>query len=103
MRTIAIKTILAVAALAAAAPAMLAASHPAHAQSALSMNDIAEGLRGLETTPNINVAALRQQALARAKTPSSALNRPPIAEQLFKLPQFTVEIQFNLDLGDHPA
>ena len=96
MRTMPIKSILIVAALAGAAPATFML-RPVHAQSALSMNDIADGLKGLETTPNINVAALRQQALARAKTPSSALNRPPIAEQLFKLPQFTVEIQFNLD------
>lgn len=98
MRTMPIKSILFVAALASVAPATLAL-HPAHAQSALSMNDIADGLKGLETTPNINVSALRQQALARAKSnpQSSALNRPPIAEQLFKLPQFTVEIQFNLD------
>ena len=97
MRSMPMKTILVVAALAGVAPATFAALHSAYAQSALSTNDIADGLKGLETTPNINVATLRQQALARAKTQSSALNRPPIAEQLFKLPQFTVEIQFNLD------
>jgi OmpA-OmpF porin, OOP family len=42
---------------------------------------------------------LRQQAIARAKSnpKQAALNRPPIAEEIFKLPQFTVEVQFNLD------
>lgn len=98
MRTMPIKSILFIAALAGVGPSTFAL-RPVHAQSALSMNDIADGLKGLETTPNIDVAALRQQALARAKSnlQTSALNRPPIAEQLFKLPQFTVEIQFNLD------
>jgi len=96
MRFDPMKSILVIAALAGAALATFAL-YPAYAQSALSTNEIADGLKGLETTPNINVTALRQQALARAKTQSNALNRPPIAEQLFKLPQFTVEIQFNLD------
>ena len=98
MRTTSMKSLLVIAALAGFAPIPFAL-HPAHAQAALSSNDIANSLKGLETTPNIDVVVLRQQALARAKSAaqSSALNRPPIAEQLFKLPQFTVEIQFNLD------
>lgn len=71
----------------------------AHAQSSLTSNDLVDELKALETTPNIDVASLRQQAMARAKgNPSqSAVNRPPVAEQLLKLPQLTVEVQFNLD------
>jgi outer membrane protein OmpA-like peptidoglycan-associated protein len=70
-----------------------------NAQSALATNDLVDELKGLETTPNIDVAAMRQRALARAKsnTDKSAVNRVPIAEELFKLPQLTIEIQFNLD------
>jgi outer membrane protein OmpA-like peptidoglycan-associated protein len=71
----------------------------ARAQSALTSSDLVDELKGLEATPNIDVARLRQQALARAKSnpQQAAVNRAPIAEQLFKLPQFTVEVQFNLD------
>jgi OOP family OmpA-OmpF porin len=71
----------------------------ARAQSALTSNDLVDELKGLETTANIDVAALRQRALARARSNAdgNALNRPPIAEQLFKLPQLTVEVQFNLN------
>jgi outer membrane protein OmpA-like peptidoglycan-associated protein len=70
-----------------------------HAQSSLTSSDLVDELKALETTPNIDVASLRQQAIARAKSnPSqSAVNRPPVAEQLLKLPQLTVEVQFNLD------
>lgn len=68
-------------------------------QSALSSNDIVDGLKGLETTENIDVAAMRQVALARIKANegSNPINRAPIAERLFKLPQLTVEVQFHLN------
>lgn len=70
-----------------------------HAQSALSSNDIVSELKGLETTENIDVAAMRQVALARirANEGSNPINRAPIAERLFKLPQLTVEVQFHLN------
>lgn len=69
------------------------------AQSALSSSDIVDELRGLETTANIDVAAMRQAALARirANEGSSPVNREPISERLFKLPQLTVEVQFNFN------
>jgi OOP family OmpA-OmpF porin len=56
-------------------------------------------LAGLETTPDIDVAALRQQALERVKLKVDALplKRPPIAVQLLNLPQSAVEIQFDPD------
>ena len=56
-------------------------------------------LAGLETAPDIDVAALRQQALERIKSKADAapLKRPPVAAQLLKLPQFFAEIQFDED------
>jgi OmpA-OmpF porin, OOP family len=56
-------------------------------------------LAGLETAPDIDVAALRQQALERIKSKADAapLKRPPVAAQLLKLPQFFAEIQFDDD------
>jgi OmpA-OmpF porin, OOP family len=58
-----------------------------------------ERLAGLETTPDIDVAALRQQALERVKSKADALplERPPIAVQLLNLPHLVVEIQFDPD------
>jgi OmpA-OmpF porin, OOP family len=58
-----------------------------------------ERLAGLETTPDIDVAALRQQALERVKSKvdASPLERPPIAVQLLDLPHLVVEIQFDPD------
>ena len=74
-------------------------SFDARAQNALTSNDLIDGLKGLEQTPNIDVAVLRARAAARAKAnvDKNPVNREPIAEQLFKLPQLTIEIQFNLD------
>ena len=56
---------------------------------------------GLETAPDLDVAALRQQAIdrikARAKADAAPIKRPPIAPELLKLPQFAAEIQFDED------
>jgi outer membrane protein OmpA-like peptidoglycan-associated protein len=82
----------------------------ARAQNALTSNDLVDGLKGLEQTANIDVAAMRARAVARAKAnvDKNPVNREPIAAQLFKLPQLTLEIQFNLDsdiirLESYPA
>ena len=78
---------------------IIAGSFDARAQGALTSNDLIDGLKGLEQTPNIDVAAMRARAVARAKANAdkNPVNREPIADQLFKLPQLTLEIQFNLD------
>jgi OOP family OmpA-OmpF porin len=70
-----------------------------HAQATLTTGNLVDGLVGLETTPNIDVAAMRRVALERIKREGgqSAVNRPPVAEMLYNLPQLTVEIQFNLN------
>jgi outer membrane protein OmpA-like peptidoglycan-associated protein len=79
--------------------AAIAAASPVAAQGKLSTDDIVDSLRGLDTAVEINAPALHQRALERIKqspgrTPAE---RPSIAEELNKLPQFTVEIQFHLD------
>jgi OmpA-OmpF porin, OOP family len=58
-------------------------------------------LAGLETAPDLDVAALRQQAMdrikAKAKADAAPIKRPPIAPELLKLPQLVVDIQFDED------
>ncbi len=56
-------------------------------------------LAGLETAPDLDIAALRQQALERIKSKADAapIKRPPVAPQLLKLPQLVAEIQFDED------
>jgi OOP family OmpA-OmpF porin len=71
----------------------------AHAQTAAPAENLVERLSGLETTPDLDVAALRQQALERVKsrTDVAPLMRPPIAAQLVDLPQSSFEIEFDPD------
>jgi OOP family OmpA-OmpF porin len=63
--------------------------------------DWVQKLAGLDTAPDLDLAALRQQALdrvkAKAKTDAAPLKRPLIAPDLVKLPQFAAEIQFDED------
>jgi outer membrane protein OmpA-like peptidoglycan-associated protein len=56
-------------------------------------------LSGLETAPDIDVAALRQTVTDRIKSKADniALKRPPVAAQLLKLPRLAVEIHFDQD------
>jgi outer membrane protein OmpA-like peptidoglycan-associated protein len=72
---------------------------PARAQTAAAPDNIIEQLAALESPADLDVAALRQQALERVKSKADGapLKRPPIAAQLLKLPQFNVEIQFDPD------
>ncbi len=54
-----------------------------------------------QTAPDLDLAALRQQAMdrikARAKLDAAPLKRPLIAPDLPKLPQFSADIQFDED------
>lgn len=78
---------------------MLAAPTPLAAQVPATTESLVNQLAGLETTPDLNVAALRQQALERVKSKVDAapLKRPPVVVQIFKLPQMNAEVQFNSD------
>jgi len=76
------------------------AALPCQAQTqAGATEDWVNKLAGLEATPDLDVPALRQQALERIKSKADAapIKRPPVAAQLLKLPQFFAEIQFDDD------
>ncbi len=76
---------------------------PASAQTpaAGTADEWVEKLAGPQTAPDLDLAALRQQAMdrirARAKLDAAPLKRPPIAPDLRKLPQFSADIQFDED------
>jgi outer membrane protein OmpA-like peptidoglycan-associated protein len=78
---------------------MLAAPHAAHAQATAPAEDLVAALAGAETAPEIDIAALRQQALERPKSKATAqpVNRPPLVPELLKLPQITLDILFDPD------
>lgn len=75
------------------------ASSVGHAQTPTPPENLVEALSGLETVPNLDVAALRQQAQQRVKsrTDAAPLQRPPIARELFDLPQASFQIEFDED------
>jgi OOP family OmpA-OmpF porin len=56
-------------------------------------------LTALDTAPDLDLAALRQQALDRIKSRADAapIKRPLLAPQLLKLPQIVADIQFDDD------
>ncbi len=72
---------------------------PVRVQTPLTTETMVNQLSGLETPADIDVAALRQQMAERIKSKADgiALKRPPVAPKLLKLPQLTVEIQFDPD------
>jgi OOP family OmpA-OmpF porin len=72
----------------------------ASAQTRLCSGPLVFSLNKHHTTPgNVSAALLRQQAINRVKSNQAGepVNREPLSEQLNRLPQFTVEITFNLD------
>jgi outer membrane protein OmpA-like peptidoglycan-associated protein len=76
-----------------ACPALAQATAPAPAE------NLVDQLAGLETAPELDFAALRQQATERAKSKATAapLNRPPLVPELLKLPQISVDVLFDPD------
>src|SRR6266403_6148241 len=71
----------------------------AQAQTSGTPEEWVNKLAGPETAPDLDVAVLRQQALERVKSKADVAptNRPPVATQLLKLPQFVAEIRFDDD------
>lgn len=71
----------------------------ARAQAANPNETLVSQLAALETAPDMDVAALRQQAVDRIKSraDATALRRPPLVAQLRKLPQFSVDVVFDPD------
>jgi outer membrane protein OmpA-like peptidoglycan-associated protein len=78
---------------------VLAAPYAAHAQATAPAEDLVGALAGAETAPELDIAALRQQALERPKSKATAqpVNRPPLVPELLKLPQITLDILFDPD------
>jgi outer membrane protein OmpA-like peptidoglycan-associated protein len=73
---------------------------PAMAQTKLGTGDIVNSLQGLEAAPaGISAALLRKQAEDSLRNPlrENRINREPLSEQLEKLAQFTVAIQFDFN------
>ncbi len=64
-------------------------------------SDVATRLGGLETPPELDLVALRQQVAERSKSRGKneppPQKRPPIAPELSKLPAYNVDIQFDAD------
>ena len=78
---------------------MMLAAAPARAQPAAAAANPADQLVGLDTIPDLNIAALRQQAAERVKSKADPQpqKRPPITAQLSKLPQFRFDALFDPD------
>ena len=79
---------------------VLVASAPAAlAQAAAPAENLVEALAGLETVPELDIAALRQQAAERSKSKATAaaVNRPVLVPDLQKLPQLSVDVLFDPD------
>ena len=79
--------------------AALPASAQAQAQAGGTTDEWVAKLVGLDTPPDLDLVALKQQAMDRikAKTDAAPLKRPLIASDLLKLPQFAADIQFDED------
>jgi outer membrane protein OmpA-like peptidoglycan-associated protein len=69
---------------------------PARAQATAPAENLVEQLAGPETAPELDIAALRQQALERAKSKPTP-NRPPLVPELLKLPQISLDVLFDPD------
>ncbi|OKO74972.1 OmpA family protein [Bradyrhizobium sp. NAS96.2] len=74
---------------------------PAHAQTAITRDDVIAKLNHFETAAEIDVPALRQQVLERSRSRSKneppPSKRPPIAPDLNNLPAFNADIAFDVD------
>jgi OOP family OmpA-OmpF porin len=75
------------------------AQAPAAAPAGSTSDDWVKRLSGLDAAPELDVAALRQQAAERVKTRADTppIKRPLVAPQLLKLPQLVADIQFDAD------
>ncbi len=75
------------------------AQAPAAAPAASTSEDWVKRLAGLETAPELDIAAMRHQATERVKARADLqpIKRPLVAPQLLKLPQLVADIQFDAD------
>jgi outer membrane protein OmpA-like peptidoglycan-associated protein len=77
------------------------AAPPAQAQApaASTSEEWVKRLDGLDTTPELDLAGLRQQLMERVKSKVEPVpsKRPPAVPELLKLPQLLADIQFDED------
>src|ERR1051326_3114472 len=86
-------------ALAALLIVLAAPEFPALAQAPAAAENLADQLAGSDSAPELDLAALRQQAAERSKSKATAApgNRPPLVPELLKLPQVNLEVLFDPD------
>lgn len=81
--------------------AALLLATPAHAQTAVTRDDVIAKLNHFETDATPDIAALKQQTLERSRSRSRneppPQQRPPIAPDLNALPAYNADIQFDVD------
>jgi len=79
--------------------ALAALASPVLAQTPAPAENLADQLAGSEGAPELDLAALRQQAAERSKSRATAApaNRPPLVPELLKLPQVSLEVLFDPD------
>jgi outer membrane protein OmpA-like peptidoglycan-associated protein len=72
---------------------------PARAQATAPAENLVGALAAPDTAPEIDIAAIRQQAVERPKSKATAqpVNRPPLVPELLKLPQVTFDVLFDPD------
>ncbi|MCP3476240.1 OmpA family protein [Bradyrhizobium sp. CCGUVB1N3] len=80
---------------------MLAAGHVGAQTAPPTRDDVVAKLNHFESAPDVDLAALKQQVMERAKAriknDPGPVNRPLIAPDLANLPTFTTQIQFDAD------
>jgi OOP family OmpA-OmpF porin len=83
----------------AAALVIALAGSAALAQGRAPAENLAGQLAPSQSTPEIDLAALRQQATERIKSKATAapVNRPPMVPELLKAPQVTLDVLFDPD------
>lgn len=79
--------------------ALAAPASPVLAQAPAPAENLADQLAGSEDAPELDLAALLQQAGERSKSRATAApaSRPPLVPELLKLPQVNVEVLFDPD------
>jgi OmpA-OmpF porin, OOP family len=72
---------------------------PSRGQSIPEREAIVDQLNRFDTAPELDIAALRQRVLERARSRNEPepSERPPVAPELLKLPTFNLDIHFDTD------
>jgi OOP family OmpA-OmpF porin len=67
------------------------------AQVKLTTDDFVDALRAPAASVDIDVKDIHERALERMKKPGKPQDRPPLVDDIDKLPQLILDIQFNSD------